>query len=181
MILCVDSRAVEEAPKIQKDIDLEDLLNNHTKYFNSEEEAYKENYEPLSFSVSIRSMYSNLVLETDKVMHKYYTTISVEQPFNHRGYDLIMFLTSICVMKNIDYALGFDDVMMKHSQFQPIGVSKVGSPIIYTHVILSDEGVEEFEKFLKPDRRFVPIKFIDRRGAYTSLIDTLIEVKEENK
>ena len=184
MILCVDRSALKESPEVQRDIDIEDILNNHTKFFDSAEDADTENYAPLNFSVCIRSTYTNLVLEKDDVgdMKKYYTNLLVEQPFNHKGYDLLMFLTSIGVMNNIFYELGFDDLMMNHSQFQPIGLFNLGDildPVIVTHVILSDEGAEEFSKFLMPDRRFVSISDMNTIGNLRALTDTLIEIKEE--
>lgn len=186
MILCVDRGALKkESPEVQKDIDIEDILNNHTKFFYNAEEAETENYAPLYFSVCVRSTYSNLVLERDDIgdLKKYYTNLRVEQPFNHKGYDLLMFLTSIGIMNNIFYAMGFDDLMMNHSQFQPIGLYNLGSPlidpIIVTHVILSDEGAEEFSKFLMPNRRFVSISDMNTKGNLKAITNTLIEVKEE--
>ncbi len=186
MILCVDVTALNESQEVQKDVNLEDIINNHTKYFDSEEEAYNQKYTPLNFSVSIRSMHTNLVVETDEVdRKKYYTNLLVEQPFVHKGYDLLMYLTSIGVMHNVNYSLGFDDIMMNHSQFQPIGLWNVGSrlvdPVILTHVILSDEGAEEFKKYLKEGKRLVPIKDIEPKGNIKALLDTLIEVKEEKE
>lgn len=185
MILCVDRSALKESPEVQRDIDIEDILNNYTKFFDSAEDADTENYAPLNFSVCIRSTYTNLVLEKDEAVDgtkKYYTNLVVEQPFNHKGYDLLMFLTSIGVMNNIFYELGFDDLMMNHSQFQPIGLFNLGDildPVIITHVILSDEGAEEFSKFLMPDRRFVSISDMNTTGNLRALTDTLIEIKEE--
>ena len=186
MILCVDVTALNESQEVQKDVNLEDILNNHTKYFDNEEEAYKQRYVPLNFSVSIRSMYSNHVVETDEGdIKKYYTNLLVEQPFVHKGYDLLMYLTSIGVMHNVNYSLGFDDIMMNHSQFQPIGLWNVGSrlvdPVILTHVILSDEGAEEFKKYLKNGKRLVPIKDIEPKGNIKALLDTLIKVEEEKE
>lgn len=188
MILCIDTKALKISPDVQKDVDLEDLLNNHTKYYDSVEEAYKDQYLPLDFCVTVRSMYSNLVLQIDKGEEKrYYTNLTNVQPFVHKGYDLIMYLTSIGLMHSVDYQLGFDDLMMKHSQFQPIGLynpdSSLINPIIYTHVILSDEGAEELPQYLKSDRYLVPINTMKmcNAGNIPALLDTIIEVKEEKK
>lgn len=185
MFLCVDTRALKKSPEIQKDVDLEDIINNHTKYYDDEEKAYKDYYAPLDFCVSVRSTYSNLVLEKDKgALEQYYTHLTKIAPYSHKGYDLIMYLCSIGLMQNIDYALGFDDLMMKHSQFQPIGLYNLGSPlfnpVIYSHVIMSDEGAEELKKYLKDGTRLVPIRDINRKGNLNALLKTLIEVKEEN-
>lgn len=184
MFLCIDMTALKSSTDVQKDVNLEELINNHTDYYNTEEEALKNNFVPLDFSVTIRSMYSNRVVQVDKGDEKrYYTYLTRAIPCGHRGYDLIMFMTSIGVMHNIDYAHGFDELMMKHSQFVPMGIynpdTPLLNPIIYCHVILSDEGAEEFEKFLKEDRKLVSIKDIDSKGNIKALVDTLIEVKEE--
>lgn len=186
MILCIDMKALKQSPEVQRDVDLEDLLNNHTKYFDTGEEALKNHYSPLDFSVSVRSMYSNLVLQEDRgVQRRYYTNLTSVQPFVHKGYDLIMYLTSIGLMHNIDYKLGFDELMTKHSQFVPIGLynpdTMLLNPIIYSHVILSDDGAEELAKYLKEDRQLVPISEISEYGNVPALLRTLIEVKEEIK
>lgn len=188
MILCIDTRALKTSPDVQRDVNLEDLINNHTKYYESAEEALKDKYVPLDFSVTVRSMYSNLVLQIDKGEQKrYYTNLTNVQPFVHKGYDLIMYLTSIGLMHSVDYNLGFDELMMKHSQFQPIGLynpdSAVINPIIYTHVILSDEGAEQLPQYLKSDRGLVHINTMNefKQGNITAMLDTIIEVKEETK
>lgn len=190
MILCVDTTALKTSPDVQKDVNLEDLLNNHTKYYDTMEEALKDKYAPLDFSVSVRSIYSNLVLQIDKKVDgieqkRYYTNLTNIQPFMHKGYDLIMYLTSIGLMHNIDYKLGFDDFMVKHSQFQPIGLynpnSAVINPIIYSHVLISDEGIEQLPQYLKSDRKLVHIDTMKKCkvGNIYPLLDTIIEVKKE--
>ena len=185
MILCIDTTAIKTLPDIQKDLNLGDLLNNHTKYYDTVEDALKDKYVPLDFSVSVRSIYSNLILQIDKGVeqNRYYTNLTNIQPFMHKGYDLIMYLTSIGLMHNIDYKLGFDELMMKHSQFCPIGLynpdSAIINPIIYSHVIVSDEGVEQLKQYLKSDRKLVHIRNIVSNGNIPALLDTIIEVKEE--
>lgn len=187
MILCIDTRAIKNDPaRVQKDIDLEDLLNNHTKYYEREEEALKDQYVPLDFSVTIRSMYSNLVLQIDKGEQKrYYTNLANVQEFPHKGADLIMYLTSIGVMHSVDYALGFDELMLKHSQFIPMGLCSVDyslvNPIVYSHVIMSDEGAEELKKYLKSDRELVPISSVKSEGNLAPMIASLIEVKPKEE
>lgn len=188
MILCVDIKSMKKSPEVQKDINLEDLLLNHTKYFETREEAFREDYAPLNFSVSVRSMYSNLVLQIDKDKEfRYYTNLTNIQEFPHKGYDLVMYLTSIGLMHSINYKLGFDELMMNHSQFVPIGVYNpnplIVSPIVYSHVILSDEGAEKLKDFLKGDRHLVSIDEMkeNSEGNIHAMLDTLIKVKEENK
>lgn len=178
--------SLKTAENVQKDVNLEDILNNHTKYYDSVEEALRDKYVPLDFSVSVRTMHSNLVLQIDKSVGKrYYTNLTNIQPFVHKGYDLIMYLTSIGIMHSVDYQLGFDDLMMKHSQFMPIGLynpdSAVVNPIIYSHVIISDEGAKELPKYLKSGCELIPISEMNKTWSISALVDTLIEVKEEKK
>ena len=190
MILCVDTKALKTSAEVQTNVKLEDIINNHTKYYDSVEEALKDNYVPLDFSVSIRTLYSNLVVEIDAKTEDgndkkmYYTNMSQVQQFIHKGYDLIMYLTSIGVMMNVNYSLGFDEVMLEHSQFVPIGLYNpdptVINPIIYSHILISDVGAKEFDKYLKKGRRFLPISDMKKEGNLYALLDTLIITKEEN-
>ena len=190
MILCVDTQALKTSAEVQTNVKLEDIINNHTKYYDSVEEALKDNYVPLDFSVSIRTLYSNLVVEIDAKTEDgndkkmYYTNMSQVQQFIHKGYDLIMYLTSIGVMMNVNYSLGFDEVMLEHSQFVPIGLYNpdptIINPIIYSHILISDVGAKEFDKYLKKGRRFLPISDMKKEGNLYALLDTLIITKEEN-
>lgn len=186
MILCVDIRALKQSPEIQKDVDLEDLLLNHTKYFEDVVEASKHRYVPLDFSVSVRSTYSNLVLEIKNGEEKrYYENLAEIQPFVHKGYDLIMYLTSIGLLRNVNYKIGFDELMVKHSQFVPIGLYSpdtfIINPIIYSHIIISDDGAKELPKYLRRDRKLVHINDICESGNIPAMLKTLVEVKEEIK
>lgn len=188
MILCIDTRALKTSPDVQKDVNLEDLMLKHTKYYDTAEDALKDKYVPLDFSVSVRSLYSNLVLQIDAGEQKrYYTNLTNVQQFVHKGYDLIMYLTSIGLMHSVDYRLGFDELMMKHSQFMPIGLynpdSAILNPIMYSHVIVSDEGAEQLPQYLKSDRGLVHISTMNecRAGNIPALLDTIIEVKEDSK
>lgn len=186
MILCIDMKALKLSNDVQKDVNLEDLLKNHTKYYDSVEKALDDDFAPLDFSITVRSMYSNLVLQTTTESGKRYcTNLTNIQPFVHKGYDLVMYLASIGLMHNIEYKLGFDELMTKHSQFIPMGIYNPGTPllnpVIYSHIIISDEGVEELPQYLKEDRKFVPISEIEPKGIIPAMLRTLIEVKEENK
>ena len=46
MILCVDTSVLAMKREVERDIDLEDLLNNHTQYFETQEQALEEGYVP---------------------------------------------------------------------------------------------------------------------------------------
>lgn len=185
MILCVDSKVLKTSNEVQRAINLEDIVTNHTKYYDNEEEALKDSYVPLEFSVCVRSMSSNLVLQIDKENEgkRYYVNLAKVQEIMHKGYDLIMYLSSIAVLHSVEYSLEVDNIMLKHSQFSPIGILNIDpsviNPIVCVHIILSDEGAEEMKSHLKGDRKFVPISEMCEEGNLKALLDTIIEVKEE--
>lgn len=187
MFLCVDLKALNCDPyHVQKDAKIEDILTNHTKYFDTTDEAYKADYSPIDFSVCVRSMYDNTVLQVatgDKCL--YYQNMTNTPPVVHKGYDLVMYMTSIGLVHFVDYASGFDNIMMKHSQFDCIGLYNPApefiNPIVVSHVILSDKGMKEIEKYLKKNVSVVPISSINPVGNLKPIIDTLIIVKEEKK
>lgn len=183
MILCIDSRSMETRPSVQKDVDLGDLVLNHTKYYESAAEAEKDFYVPLSFSTSVRTVYNNTVLQIKEGddFHYYVTHTNVGQ-FVHKGYDLIMYLSAIGLMSFVDYSYAFDEMMLRYSTLQPIGLYNPDpgffNPIVYSHIIIKDEAENTLRTFLKPEAEIVSIKDIDKRGNLSALTDTLIIVKE---
>ena len=185
MILCIDTKSMKCAYEVQKNIKLEELLTKHTKYFDSVEEAIKENYVPLDFAVSVRTVYTNKVMQIEKEDSCfYYTNLSEIQKFVHKGIDLIMYLASIGLLHSIDYRFGFDECMSKYSTFQCIGLYNpdpdVLNPIIYSHIIISDDGAEELQSFFKEGVSFVPITDMKKQGNVPALLDefVLLEKKE---
>lgn len=188
MILCVDTHRLNTAPYVQKDVNLEDILLNHTKYYDTPAEAEKDFYVPLSFSVSVRSVYTNKVLQIEEEgKYQYYVNHAKVGQFVHKGLDLIMYLSAIGLMTYVKYSPEFDVAMMKYSTHQPIGLYNPDhgffDPIICSHVILQDEGINQFKTFLKPGVEFVSIKTMNTRkeGNLTALLDTLIEVKGDSE
>lgn len=170
---------------MQKDINLEELLNNHIKYYIDEEEALKDNYVPLDISTTIRSMYSNLVVERETDERKsYYVNISNIGKLPHKGYDLLMYISSIGVLHTVEYTLEFDRVMLEHSQFCPIGLYNpdpdIINPIILVHIVLSDEGIELLRNYLLGNCKLVPIRHIMYEGNLKALLDEIKEVKNEH-
>lgn len=187
MILCVDSRQIPQSQEVQKKVSLDEIMS-HTKYFNTVEEALKCEeavYVPIDFMVSIRSAFTNQVLERDCAdtnEKRYYINMTHVDVLPHKGYDLIMYLASVGVMNSINYTAGFDSLMMK-SQFCPIGFYNpdpdILNPIVYSHIILHDDTLEQFKTFLKEDFHFVHIDDMKREGNLSAILDTLICVKEE--
>lgn len=187
MILCVDTRHLDTAPYVQKDIDLGDILLNHTKYYESVAEAEKDLYVPLDFSTSVRTVYTNKVLqikEGDKYL--YYVNHTNVGQFIHRGYDLVMYLSAIGLMSYVDYSYAFDDTMLKYSEQKPMGLYNPDpgffNPIVYSHVIIADEAEKQFKTFLKPEVGLVTFDIMRQRqkDSLTALLDTLKEVKKED-
>lgn len=189
MILCVDTRALKTSFQVQKDVNLEDILLNHTKYYDTVEEAENDRFVPLSFSTSVRSVYTNEVLQiTEDDRYLYYVTHTNVGVFVHKGYDLIMYLSAIGLMSYVEYSYAFDDTMLKHSTMQPIGLYNPDpgftNPIIYSHIIIEDSALDTFKTFLKQGVEFVPIETMRERtkDSLTALLDTLITVqKGENE
>lgn len=182
MILCVDTKHLKTSDIVQKDLNLGELLKDHTKYFNTVEEALEENYVPLDVSTTIRSMYSNLVVERDTDDgKKYYINLTNIDKFVHKGYDLLMYLTSIGVMHCVNYSKGFDELMLQHSQFCPIGVynpdPNIINPIVLVHIVMSDEGAEQLKDYLKCGINLVPIRHRMYEGNLKALLDEIVEVK----
>ena len=187
MILCVDTHSLNTAPHVQKDIDLGDILLNHTKYYESAAEAEKDLYVPLDFSASVRTVYTNKVLqikEGDKYL--FYVNHTNVGQFIHRGYDLVMYLSAIGLMSYVDYSYAFDDTMLKYSEQKPMGLYNPDpgffNPIVYSHVIIADEAEEQFKTFLKPEVDLVTFDIMRQRqkDSLTALLDTLKEVKKED-
>ena len=182
MILCVDSTSIKEDMKVQSKVKIEDILLNHTKYYDSEEEAVKDKYVPLDFCTSVRSIYSNEVLQIkEKSGFKYYVNYTNVDRFIHKGLDLVMYLSALGLLQCINYTRAFDELMVKSSTIQPVGLYNPNSgfinPIIYSHVLIEDSGVEVFKTFLKEGCEFVPISDMNSEGNITALLDKLLIVK----
>lgn len=185
-MLCLKQSDFKYDGHVQK-IDLAEVLK-HTKQFTSSEEAYTEGYVPLDFSVSVRSMYDNTVVVNTKHGNPlcYSTCVNIGD-FPHKGYDLVMYVSSLGFLDLVDYAPGFDDLMMKHSQFIPIGLLNLHTtdgfpvnPIVYSHIIMSDEGMRSLNTFLKPGNVIVPINTIDPKVNLSALVETLVEVNPKS-
>lgn len=185
MILCISNTILKDKvnSELQKNLKLDEDILFYTRYFNSVEEALEENCTPIDFMVSVRSAYSNQVLQRKSGEEfRYYVNMTNVDLLPHKGYDLIMYLSSIGLMSCVNYKYEFNDIMMM-SQFIPIGLYNpdpaVINPIIYSHVILSDDTVEAFKTFLKEDIELVPIKDMQTQGNLPAILESIFEVKEE--
>ena len=175
-ILCIDTTVLKEVNRVQKDINLGGLLNNHTKYFPNVKSAEESNYAPLNFVVTVRSMYDNTVLSKDGTC---YTGVVAKETFNHKGYDLCMFLTAIGVSNLLSISPKVSEVVAKQSEFMPIGLYYyMGEPLVYSHVIFSDDGMKMLADYLSNGVSIVPISELSEEKNLKALLDTLIILKE---
>lgn len=187
-MLCVDSKVLVKGDKVQKDIPLEDILINHTKHYVDAETAFKDRYVPLDFSVCVRSSYTNKVLgvkNDDNTL--YYVNMTGVPEVVHKGYDLVMYMSSLGILHLVNYDREFDAVMSEHSCFNCIGLlnpfPEFMNPIIVSHIIMTDKGFDMLHKFLNPNVVVSDISFVrsHSEGNIKPILDTLVEVKESIK
>lgn len=185
MIMCVKKDSLKVSNYIQKDVDLSAIVDGAI-YFDSLDLAYNEGYVPLDFSVSIRSTYTNLVAEIckDNENKKYFANLTNIGNYNHKGFDLIMYIASICVTKFVNFnnkESGFGKVMLDYSDFVPMGLLNINpdfiNPIIYSHVIIDDNGVEEFSKYFENGVKWVSIDSIEGKEKGFAMLDSFIMLK----
>lgn len=184
MILCIDSTKLLRSKTVQKP-KLEGLLLNHTKFYDSAEEAKKDLYVPLDFAIAIRSDEDKILQITDEHGTYYFPRYTDVQRFVHKGYDLVMFLASLMMLENVVYSTEYEVAMVKYSAFLPIGLynpfPEVINPTVFSNVIIHEEGIEEFSKYLKEGRKFVTFSkasyLVD--SSVRPLLDATMCKKEE--
>ena len=189
----VEMNALKVSNSVQRDIDLEDILLNHTKFYDDEQVALKDGYVPLNFATTVRTVFSNRVVGTKNLEkgHRhnypiYYINLGNIEMFPHKGLDLVMYLTSVALFSIVEYKKGFDDLML-HSEFQSIGLynpnPSICNPIIYSHVYIDDSWEKDFEKYMNERSAWYDIADVKEHYPLNlkALIDTLIlaEKKEE--
>ena len=184
MIACLKKDLLKQNIRVQKNVKLDKVLES-LKYFDTREEAYKEDYVPVCFVTAVRTTYSNLVVEheVDHLGQKNYVSLNLSQVLPHKGYDLMMFMSSLAVAKIIDCTKQENHKLMFNSQFMPIGIYNpdpgICDPVIYCHVIISDDNSESLSKSLLPGNRLVPITRMTTEGNLRPLLNEIILVKEE--
>ena len=182
----VEMKALAVSETVQRSIPLEDILLNHTRFYDDKDIALKDGYVPLNFATTIRTVFSNKVIGTVKRGHKYpvfYSNLGDVEMFPHKGIDLVMYLTSVAMFNVVEYRKGFDDIML-HSEFQSIGIynpdPSVINPIIYSHVYIDDSWEKDFETYLKDTSRWYDIKYAkNAEDNLRALLDTLIITQKE--
>lgn len=95
----------------------------------------------------------------------------------------MMFMSSLAVAKMIDCTKPENQRLMFSSQFSPIGVYNpdpgICDPVIYSHIVINDDKVEDLRASLLPGNRLVPIESMNTKGNLKELLNELIIVKEE--
>lgn len=186
----VEMNALKVSNSVQRDIDLEDILLNHTRFYDDKERALKDGFIPLQFATTVRTVFSNRVVGVkDKTKIKtprYYINLSRVEMFPHKGLDLVMYLSSVALFNIVEYKKGFDDLML-HSEFQSIGIynpdPKMFDPIIYSHIYIDDNWEKDFEKYMNERSKWYDIDSVKKHYPLNlkALIDTLIITTSEKE
>lgn len=184
MIACISKTSFKEVNEVQKNLRLGDILRDNIKFFESKEKALEEDYVPISFLTTVRTAYSNMVVEKSVEKGKrYYTSLLLNSVVVHRGYDLLMYMTSVGVSKCIDISKPENNELLMNSQFVPVGVYNpdVGAfnPMIYCQVVFNDNSVETLQNALLDGFSLVSIKDMQRQGNLSVVLSEIFEVKEE--
>lgn len=178
MIACIPKGKIKQRNLMQKDIKIEEVLSD-LQYFNKVEEAIEKDYVPLSFVTSIRTAYSNLVVNHGG---KYYVSLTLASVVPHRGYDLLAFMSSSAVAKIIDCTKKENQELMFQSQLVPIGVYNpdegICNPILYTQVIVKDDLSSVLENSLLEGNKLEPISEMNREGNISAILNEIIIVSE---
>ena len=186
----VEMNALKVSDSVQRDIDLEDILLNHTRFYDDKERALKDGFIPLQFATTVRTVFSNRVVgvkdNTKSKTPRYYINLSRVEMFPHKGLDLVMYLSSVALFNIVEYKKGFDDLML-HSEFQSIGIynpdPKMFDPIIYSHIYIDDSWEKDFEKYMNERSKWYDIDSVKKHYPLNlkALIDTLIITTSEKE
>lgn len=174
---------MSQSYKVNRKINLHDILMNHTRHFDDPKNAHLNGYTPLDMCISVRSMYDNTVLSRRGKDHTlYYINVTNIEDKIHEGLELLMFISGITVLEYFDGSPEIGQIMAQHSQFQPIGLyyppGALINPILYSHIIMSDPGMKLLEPHLKTGVRVCPIESMSYTGNLLALLRTLVIVKE---
>lgn len=188
MLLCVDATKIPRSPSVNCDVELGDILLNNTRYYQNAQVAEAVNYVPLRFCTSVRTCYSNKVLQiTENDQFFYYAILSNKDILPHKGYDLLMYLSAVAFLSFVNYDSAVDDIMMKYSTIKPLGLynpdASLFSPLVYSHIILADEAEKEIQPLLKPYVEFVTLDEMNQRGVMCplALLNTFKYVEKESE
>jgi len=182
--------------KVQKDVDIDRLMENSCKYFDNISEAFDRGYLPLRVFTIIRTAYTNKVvqyrsteLEIPYVYHYSYHKDTSEIPkLVHTGMDLIMYLSSVDIISTVRYHNTEFHEIMRHSKFVPTGLlnNRYSYPAICSQIVLADNTADSYAELLRPEHSLVPISdmhlpVFEDNPTIRAICDLIINVKPEEK
>lgn len=190
LILCVKSDMMERMNKVQKNIKLEEIINSGS--YMDIKDCADNGYIPLTVGVTIRDLETNKVLvKRDGDIKRTFIYLENINPLIHKGYDLIMYLSSVGVtslLKDKNQMINFSCVMaksvfdvngllwMKHNE-EPNCI--LLNPMVMTTIFVDSK---ELSKYLIPHWKFENIADIKlEKGFIKCIIDDLIEMKGASK
>lgn len=181
MIIAVNPKNFKVlAKEVDKKFKVEEMLEN-CKYFNSSLEALKEGYLPVTIGVSIRTTFTNKVVEFEKDCYVKTASDVFDDRYDLDLYNLIEKIGKItfgCLKHNFKVGM----FMIEYSFLDVIGLyHEEGSDevILLAHVIISDTGLSVLEENLKEGVNLVNISDMSYANDNPDLLATLVEVKDD--
>ena len=181
MIIAVNPKNFKVLVKeVDKKFKVEDMLEN-CKYFNSSLEALKEGYLPVTIGVSIRTTFTNKVVEFEKDCYVKTASDVFDDRYDLDLYNLIEKIGKItfgCLKHNFKVGM----FMVEYSFLDVIGLyHEEGSDevILLAHVIISDTGLSVLEENLKEGVNLVNISDMSYANGNPDLLAILVEVKDD--
>lgn len=188
-VMHIKREAIEESPDIQKDIDIEKLVDNSIMYYDDKEVAHKDGYVPVNLLLIVRTTYSNRVLcfkDDSKGCIPYIISKDLRM-YPHKGVELIMYLCSLAIFNRVNYREGFDDLML-HTEFQVNGIYNPNmgfiAPMFVCTIYLDDNFEDEFMSFCKDKVEWCDISTIkssQNRNILRGIVDSIVVAKKEDK
>lgn len=189
-ILCIDTDKIGRDNKLQKNLKLGNILVENTDYF-SDFEGVDKKWRPLKFATTVRSIHSNKIICQDVPKENrtiYYHTYGSVDRFIHKGYDLVMFLSSMSIMEMLSDSADkaeLNDVMFGHSIFKCQGIyfnAEIVDPVVFSIVYIEDDAFDSFFTpiALKDNWRVEDIAKMkeDSHGNIQALIEDIVLVEK---
>lgn len=177
MVLSVRKDSLVSSNKVDNKILLDNLLSDSNIKWIEEKE---EEYIPLVFAISVRSLETNRIVQcvNNEVNGRVYFATYSNLILEHRGFDLAMFMSSLalnhCFKTDSEE---FRQLMFKYSSYLCMGAyyssSLVLNPILYSQIYLKDESIPLFEKFLKDGFSFIDIDNINKKANLKAILNTI--------
>ena len=181
MIIALDPKNFKVlAKEVDKKFKVEEMLEN-CKYFNNSSEAIEEGYLPITLGISIRTTFTNKVVEFERDCYVKTASDVFDDRYDLDLYNLIEKIGKItfgCLKHNFKVGM----FMVEYSFLDVIGLyHEEGSDevILLAHVIISDTGLSVLEENLKEGVKLVNISDMSYANDNSNLLATLVEVKDD--